>query len=114
MTLAERRIDATGRSASCEVVVSARDDQALTVAVRGDLDFAVQQAVRAAVMCIVVLDRPGHVVLDLSQLEFCDCAGARMLADVQRTVTERGGTFAAADAQPHVAWLMHWLHDPAS
>jgi hypothetical protein len=61
MTLAERRIDATDRSASCEMGVSARDDQALTVAVRGDLDFAVQRAVRTALMGIVVPDRPTRV-----------------------------------------------------
>ena len=114
MTLVEPHIDATGRSSACEVVVAARDDQALTVAVRGDLDFAVQHAVRAALMCIVVLDRPGHVVLDLSRLDFCDCAGARMLADVRRKIIARGGTCVADHPQRHVTWLLRWIGDHAS
>ena len=89
--------------------VSAGDDHASTIAVRGDLDFAVQPAVRATLMRIVARELPGRVVLDLSRLDFCDCAGARMLADVQRKIIERGGTCVATGAQPHVAWLMRWL-----
>jgi anti-sigma B factor antagonist len=114
MTMVEPHIDATGHSSTCDVFVSARDDQASTIAVRGDLDFAVQHAVRATLMRIIALDRPGRVVLDLSRLDFCDSAGARMLADVRQQIIARGGTCVAADPQRHVAWLMHWLQDPAS
>ena len=114
MTMVEPHIDATGHCSTRTVFVSAGDDQASTIAIRGDLDFAVQHAVRAALMRIITAERPGRVVLDLSRLDFCDCAGARMLADVRREIIARGGTCVAADPQRHVAWLMHWLQDRAT
>ncbi|MEU8610439.1 STAS domain-containing protein [Actinoplanes sp. NPDC048791] len=114
MTLVEPHIDAPGHSSTCDVFVSARDGQASTIAVRGDLDFAVQRAVQTALMGVIARDRPGHVVLDLSRLDFCDCAGARMLAEVRQRIIAWGGTCVAADPQRHVAWLMHWLQDHAS
>jgi anti-sigma B factor antagonist len=91
------------------VVTSAGRDDTVSIAISGDLDAGTQDVIRSALLSIVGSRQPHHVFLDLSRLDFCDCAGARMLVLVQREIVARGAACTARNPQPQVAWLMEWL-----
>jgi anti-anti-sigma factor len=83
--------------------------ETVTISIHGELDFATLHEVRATLMTILTSWQPSELIVDLSQLDFCDCAGARMLADIQRESIARKTAFVAGNPQPHVAWLMEWM-----
>ena len=59
------------------------------VALRGELDIATVGQVRAMLYDLVGRP-PGKVVLDLTGLTFCGCAGAHMFVSLQRRVDDNG------------------------
>ncbi|WP_249998160.1 STAS domain-containing protein [Actinoplanes sp. M2I2] len=115
MTMSTRSGVSAGSPASYVTVTSAVPGEMLTIAVCGELDTATQHTARASLSSIVASYPPCRVTLDLSRLDFCDCAGARMLADVQRDCGAQGSPCVTRDPQPHVAWLLNWMRheDPA-
>jgi anti-sigma B factor antagonist len=91
------------------VITAARPGEAVTLAVHGDLDRDSAPTVRDALISVVSTYQPSRVTIDGAEMDFCDCAGARMLAEVHREIAARGATCVACNLQPHVAWLMNWM-----
>jgi anti-anti-sigma factor len=46
------------------------------------------------------------VVIDLSEVDFCDCAGARVLVAAHGVARARGVPCRLSVPQPHVVWLL--------
>ena len=76
-----------------------------TVLVRGDLDLVTAGELRAAVMrgpqagC-------SHIIVDLSQVSFMDCAGLRGLLRCREWVTASGGRFIVGPVSAQAARLL--------
>jgi anti-anti-sigma factor len=76
-----------------------------TVMLSGELDIVTAPALRERLAALL---RPGMglVVLDLSDVRFCDAAGLAVLIGTQRRATGLGITFRLAAPRPHVTKLL--------
>lgn len=83
---------------------SGTDRYDLTITVRGEIDLA---SVDSLLQRLIDLAHPatGKIALDLAQVDFIDCAGLHMLADIDRHVQARGGSLHIVAASPAVAYL---------
>ena len=68
----------------------------------GDLDLAGIEPVGAAVS-VALADRPVGLVLDLSDVAFCDTVGLRLLLSTTAKARAQGCATALAGVQPRVA-----------
>ncbi|HEY0936755.1 MAG TPA: STAS domain-containing protein, partial [Trebonia sp.] len=87
-----------------ELSVRARD-QCVVVRIDGECDAGSTAALRESLLGVLAAN-PARVVLDLSGLDFLDCAGARVLVAVGRRATLLGGTLAVAALTDPVARLL--------
>jgi len=83
----------------------ARSPAHTIVKLRGDLDIATAPKVRERLFAAL---RPGMrlLVLDLSQVAFCDAAGAAVLIGTQRRATELGSAIRMAAPRSSVAKVL--------
>ncbi|GAA0405904.1 hypothetical protein GCM10009530_67590 [Microbispora corallina] len=84
-------------------------EPALTVALSGDLDMAEVPEFRAFLTRTLAVHPPGHVRVDLAEVGFLDCAGARSLLWADARVREWGGTATFARPSQPVLRLLRLL-----
>ena len=80
----------------------------LTVAVAGSVDVQACDTVAQRLGELIGGSDHQHVVLDLSGVEFCDCAGVRALLAVHQMAGAAGITCTVRGVQPHVGWLLRF------
>jgi anti-sigma B factor antagonist len=86
-----------------ELKASVRDGFVVVV-LRGDLDVTDADAAEAA---IAALAAPGQsLIIDMSALDFMDCASLRALLEVQALARRGGGDVVLAAPQPHLLRLL--------
>ena len=81
------------------------DEASATVHVRGELDIATAEAA-FAYLRDVIDTRPGLVLLDLSELTFCDAAGLGVLARVSGYARRDGRSLSLVAARPSLVRIM--------
>ena len=79
-----------------------RVDDAVLVAVDGDLDVAATARFAAAVEGLADVSAPPDVTVDLSRLEFIDAAGIAALVRLRNAVHHVGGDLRVRSPSPHV------------
>jgi anti-anti-sigma factor len=97
---------APGRTTCAEVEVSILQRPTYTVVrLRGDIDIATAPAVRARLLGV---PRFGVrlLILDLSEVSFCDAAGLGVLISIKRRATLLGITLRLTDPSFQVAKLL--------
>ena len=77
------------------------------VAVRGEIDLATADAVRADLRR--AFERSGNVVLDLREVEFMDTQGLAVVIETQQTSAADGTRFAITRAPEHVHRLFDMI-----
>jgi anti-anti-sigma factor len=102
-----------GRVAPLIRVDMARREGVLTISLSGELDCATQTATRRALQESLEGRLPRRLIMDLAQLHFCDCAGARVLDDVRQMARERRVSCTIKDAQPQVRWVLQQVERAA-
>jgi anti-sigma B factor antagonist len=86
-----------------ELKASVRDGFVVVV-LRGDLDVTGAAGVEAAIAALVA---PGQtLIIDISALDFMDCASLRALRRVQTLARRGGGDVVLAAPQPHMLRLL--------
>ena len=86
-----------------ELKASVRDGFVVVV-LRGDLDVTGAADAQAAIADLVA---PGQaLIIDISALDFMDCASLRALLEVQTLAWRGGGDVVLAAPQPHVLRLL--------
>jgi anti-anti-sigma factor len=90
------------------------DRACLTILLAGDLDAFTGAAAYRQVRDILATFTCNRVILDLADVDFCDCAGVRTLIAMHYLATDRGGTCVVRNPQDHVAWLLRELRVPAT
>lgn len=78
----------------------------LTIAIAGCVDVQACAALSRRLNELIGGHDHEHVVLDLSGVEFCDCAGVRTLLAVHELATGAGISCAVRGVRPHVRWLL--------
>lgn len=74
------------------------------VAVAGELDISTAPDLQDALAELT--DAPRRVVVDLSDLEFCDSTGLAALLGAHKTLNERGGTLELVAPNPMMVNLV--------
>ena len=77
------------------------------VVVRGEIDLATADAVRADLRG--AFERSGNVVLDLREVEFMDTQGLAVVIETQQTSAADGTRFAITRAPDHVHRLFDMI-----
>ena len=77
------------------------------VVVRGEIDLATADAVRADLHA--ALERSGNVVLDLREVTFMDTQGLAVVIETQQSSAEDGTRFAITRAPDHVHRLFDMI-----
>ena len=73
-------------------VSSRREYRWSVVDVAGEVDLATAPALRDCLMEVAsVHDRPPSVIVDLSDVRFCDASGLGVLVDAHKRIQRRGG-----------------------
>jgi anti-anti-sigma factor len=97
-----------------EIQISYRHHRAcLTIMLSGELDaFNCMEAYRKVreILTVSIFDR---VVIDLADVDFCDCAGVRALVGMHYLATDRGAECVVRNIQDQVARPLHALHATA-
>jgi anti-anti-sigma factor len=88
-------------------------DRVLTITVAGSVDVQACATVSQRLGELIGGSDHRQVVLDLSGVEFCDCAGVRALLTVHELATAAGITCEVRGVRPHVRWLLEFT-DAAS
>ncbi|MGW4833146.1 STAS domain-containing protein [Amycolatopsis japonica] len=78
-----------GQAAPLVVVEAARSEDAITVEVAGDIDIATSPRLRAELFELVA-HGPGTVVVDMTDVGFCDSSGLSVLVQLNRQCQESG------------------------
>jgi anti-anti-sigma factor len=81
-------------------------DGVLTLRLSGELDCASAAAARGALDGSFTGHLPRTVVIDLAQLGFCDCAGARALTSLHHHAATYGVNCIIKNPQPQVRWVL--------
>jgi anti-anti-sigma factor len=91
------------------VLVGEQADGRVVVALSGDLELANANLIGDQLRAVVSRNRPRLLLLDMSAVDFCDCAALQTLIDVHGD-GERGGTrVVISAASPKVMWLLRLL-----
>lgn len=78
-----------------------RSGDRLTVSVAGDINF--ERAPHLLEQCRQLLaDRPGKVVINLSEVQYMDSSGVGTLVQIKRLVERGGGRLSLSQMQPRV------------
>jgi anti-anti-sigma factor len=95
--------------------VSYHHDRAcLTILLAGELDAFSGAAAHRQVREILTTLTFNRVILDLANVDFCDCAGVRTLIAMHYLATDRGESCVVRNLPDHVAWLLRLLRVPAT
>src|SRR6201985_2359299 len=86
-----------------ELKASVRDGFVVVV-LRGDLDVTGAADAQAAIAALVALGQT--LMIDISALDFMDCASLRALLEVQTLARRGGGDVILAAPRPHVLRLL--------
>jgi anti-sigma B factor antagonist len=86
-----------------ELKTSVQDDQ-VVVTLRGELDVTGAADAEAAIAALVAPDQV--LIIDLSALDFMDCAALRALLAVQTLARRGGGAVVLVAPQPYVVRLL--------
>jgi anti-anti-sigma factor len=80
---------------------AAETGDTITLAIAGDLDFATEPEL-ASCLRQLAYRGPGRLVLDMSQVPVMDCASARLIARMSRSLADgRGVTVRRAEPAIH-------------
>jgi anti-anti-sigma factor len=90
------------------------DRSCLTIQLAGELDAFNGAAAYRQARDILITFACNRVILDLANLDFCDCAGVRILIAMHYLATDRGGACEVHNPQDHVAWLLRELRLPGT
>jgi anti-sigma B factor antagonist len=92
-----------------EVAITARSTvRVLTIAISGSIDLQACATVSRRLERLIADAAGRRVVFDLSGVEFCDCAGVRVLLAAYETATAAGLACTVDGVRPHVRWLLHF------
>ncbi|MEU4426159.1 STAS domain-containing protein [Actinoplanes sp. NPDC024001] len=87
-------------------VVATSDAGRLVIAVSGSIDVQASATVADQLGRMIGAGDHERVVLDLSGVEFCDCAGARALLAVHELAEAAGIACTVEGPRPHIRWLL--------
>ncbi|HEX5189408.1 MAG TPA: STAS domain-containing protein [Streptosporangiaceae bacterium] len=87
------------------VVTAERGEKHVVVRLTGDLDVSNRDQLRE-VLDAMLESKPRHVIVDLSELTFADCAGLSVLIAVRGWLAERGHVLTVTAPQPIVRRLL--------
>jgi anti-anti-sigma factor len=76
------------------------------VTLSGSLDLAVTDELDARLRAAMTEGRPRPLALDLSAVDFCDCAALRVLSGAHAQGRRLGCTVLITAASPAVTWLL--------
>lgn len=90
-----------------QVAVGDVVDGTVAVAVSGAVDLVTGDAAFELLREVAGRESVSVLVLDLTAVEFCDCAGLRVLMRVRLEAFRLGRRVVIAAASPEVRWLLH-------
>ncbi|MDH2426186.1 STAS domain-containing protein [Sphaerisporangium sp. TRM90804] len=79
---------------------------ATTVHLSGRIDIFTSKALRQRLLN-AMRDSTSTLIVDVSQVSFCDSSGLGVLVGVQHRARERGITLALTGPRPHLTRLLH-------
>ncbi|MFI6739141.1 STAS domain-containing protein [Nonomuraea sp. NPDC050451] len=83
-----------------------RNRQPTTVRLSGEIDIFTSKALRQQLLN-ALRHSIGPLVIDLSQVSFCDASGLAVLVGIQRRASARGISLALTAPQPYTSRLLH-------
>ncbi|MDI6104806.1 STAS domain-containing protein [Actinoplanes sp. NEAU-A12] len=90
-------------------VVTTEEGDRLTITISTDLDCGTGPGLYARLRDLVVITRARLITMDIAGVDFCDCAGARVLAAIHRLASDQGIDCRLRGPRPHVVWLLQTL-----
>lgn len=81
------------------------DPPGTLVCVAGEVDLATASDLQRTLEAIVTIEEQALIV-DLGAVEFFDCAGLRVLTELQPAMAAKGGHLSVVNARPLVAQLL--------
>jgi anti-sigma B factor antagonist len=87
-------------------VALTRAASVVTVTVAGELDIATGGSLVDQVAGVIVDGTPGELVLDVTELRFCDSAGINALVRLRKVADEHGWGFAVVNPQSPVRRIL--------
>jgi anti-anti-sigma factor len=103
----ERVMSPSGQGFHRQVAVGDVVDGEVRVAVSGAVDFVTGDAAGELLREVVGRDSVSVLVLDLTSVGFCDCAGLDVLTRVRLEALRLGRRVMITAASPQVRWLLH-------
>jgi anti-sigma B factor antagonist len=91
-------------------VTAERQGDRLVLTLRGELDVSNREDLRRAVSDAVQDGTWQSLTLDLSSLDFADCAGLSVMVQAHQQLAGQGRRLVLADAQPAVRRLLTLVH----
>lgn len=88
---------------------SLMDGHRLTITVDTDIDAATGPVLYAQLRELIVASKARLIIIDIAAVDFCDCAGVRVLTAACHLTTERAVSCRLRHPRPHIAWLLHTL-----
>lgn len=101
-----RTVVPLGRFSPLIRIDSVRRDGVLTIRLSGELDCATEAAARRALIDSLAAHRPAKLIIDLAGLDFCDCAGARVLQELRYAAARHDLPCVFANPRSQVGWLL--------
>jgi anti-anti-sigma factor len=86
-----------------------RDHACLTILLSGEFDVYSCVAAYRQAHYILLGQVYDQVILDLTNVDFCDCAGLRSLIAMYYLATDRGATCVFQNPQSNLNWLLREL-----
>ena len=86
-------------------VSTASQEGHAVVTATGELDLYTAPRLQNA-LAGLLRDQPGHVVVDMSGIDFCDSTGMNVLLSAHKRLKERGGTLELAAPRPAVKRIL--------
>lgn len=87
-------------------ITATRTGEVLTITLAGDLDVASWAGVSIELHELLATVTGGQVHFDLSDVDFCDVVGLRVLMEAYRHAVARGGTCRIRNLPPYLHWLL--------
>ncbi|WIM93129.1 STAS domain-containing protein [Actinoplanes oblitus] len=81
----------------------------LTIRLGGELDGTTAPALAAQLGSVISVGPVQRVVVDLSDVEFCDAATVRVFVVLAAALDGRGAALRLHGARPHIEWLLRQL-----
>jgi anti-anti-sigma factor len=88
------------------VLVGEQAQGRIRVALSGGLELANAQVIGDQLRAVMSRDRPRVLLLDMSAVDFCDCAALQALIDVHGEGERAGTRVVISVASPMMVWLL--------